>query len=576
MLLHSITAHALLNGTFTVGGAGANYPTIDSALAALSAGISGPVTFRINGGTYVPPASGYVLRAITGMSAANSVTLKPARDAIVIIQGSLSVPIIDIDRGDFYTLDGSNGTNGTSRDWQIINSGSGSAIQLVNGATGNTIKNMVLTCNSNSTTTGIIKIGTSTISGGIGNSNNVIVNNTVGDSSGAIRSRVDIYARGSVGHDNADNVIDGNDIINYGRGSGSGYGVAISTNNRNIKILRNAIHMTNITGINSLDICYGIYYSNDAGLADTIAYNKIWNLNTEKANTELDGIYISTTGSAPIAIFNNMVTLVANGGTLNGIYIDAGAGSPVFIEHNSIHIGGTAARRTISNNLHTISGIVATVRNNIFSNIRTSAGDTTNLLINSTGIASFASDHNLFSTGPAGNAIGSFNGNIYNGLDAWHGGSGGDGNSVSGYMTFAGAIGGDLHIHTREIFSGESIGMASGVRSDYDGETRANPPDAGADEGDFNGAGLAMIFPNAGDTCIISYPAQARFSANRPMTVNVQLSLDGGATWLDRGSVTASAGINIIPLMMPDTETSRALVRVVSARNRFEADTSDA
>ncbi|MEP7220147.1 MAG: hypothetical protein ABI876_14585, partial [Bacteroidota bacterium] len=370
MLLHSITAHALLNGTFTVGGAGANYPTIDSALAALSPGISGPVTFRINGGTYVPPASGYVLRAITGMSAANSVTLKPARDAIVIIQGSLSVPIIDIDRGDFYTLDGSNGTNGTSRDWQIINSGSGSAIQLVNGATGNTIKNMVLTCNSNSTTTGIIKIGTSTISGGIGNSNNLIVNNTIGDSSGTIRSRVGIYARGSVGHDNIDNVIDGNDIINYARGSGSGYGIAISTNNRNIKILRNVIHMTNITGINSLDICYGIYYSNDVSQADTIAYNRIWDLNTEKVNTELNGIYISTPANAPVSIFNNMVTIVANSGTLNGIHIDAGAGSPLFIEHNSIHIGGTAARRTISNNLHTISGIIATIRNNIFSNIR--------------------------------------------------------------------------------------------------------------------------------------------------------------------------------------------------------------
>ncbi|MDB5034102.1 MAG: hypothetical protein JWQ98_1343 [Chlorobi bacterium] len=574
MLLHAITAHALLNGTFTIGGAGANYPTIDSALAALSGGINGPVTFRINGGAYIPPAGGYVLRAITGMSATNTVTFKPALNAVVIIQGSLSVPIIDIDHGDFYTLDGSNTTSGTSRDWQIINSGTGSAVQFINGATGNTVKNMVLICNSNATTTGIIKIGTSTISGGIGNSNNVIAHNTIGDSSGSTRSRVGIYARGSVGHDNVENIIDGNDIINYARGSGSGYGIAIATNNRNIKILRNIIRMTNITGINSLDICYGIHYSDDAGQADTIAYNRIWDLNTEKSTTELNGIYISTAGNAPVSIFDNMVTLVANGGTLNGLYIDAGTGSPVCIEHNSVHIGGTATRRTISNNLR-LSGTAPTIRNNVFSNVRTSAGDTTNLLIsaNTTG---FISDHNLFSTGLTGNAIGSFNGSIHAGLDAWRGGSGGDGNSVSGYVTFTDVGGGDLHVNSREVFSGESIGMASGVRDDHDGETRANPPDAGADEGDFNGAALAVIVPNAGDTCIVNYPAPVRFSAKRPMTVNVQISLDGGSTWIDRGTISAVAGINAVPVMMPDTETSRALVRVVSIRNRFEADTSDA
>ncbi|MBA4303571.1 MAG: hypothetical protein C0424_05045 [Sphingobacteriaceae bacterium] len=45
---------ALPGGTYTVGGAGANYPTIQAAISALSCGgVAGPVTFEINPGTYI-------------------------------------------------------------------------------------------------------------------------------------------------------------------------------------------------------------------------------------------------------------------------------------------------------------------------------------------------------------------------------------------------------------------------------------------------------------------------------------------------------------------------------------------
>ncbi len=45
---------ALPGGNYTVGGAGANYPSIQAAVAALvCGGISGPVTFQINPGTYI-------------------------------------------------------------------------------------------------------------------------------------------------------------------------------------------------------------------------------------------------------------------------------------------------------------------------------------------------------------------------------------------------------------------------------------------------------------------------------------------------------------------------------------------
>jgi hypothetical protein len=47
-----VSARAQLNGTYTVYGAGANYADLQTAANALSAGVSGPVTFRIRPGNW--------------------------------------------------------------------------------------------------------------------------------------------------------------------------------------------------------------------------------------------------------------------------------------------------------------------------------------------------------------------------------------------------------------------------------------------------------------------------------------------------------------------------------------------
>ena len=81
----AVTARAQISGTKTIGGSGADYPTIEAALGALNAsGVSGPVTFLVAGGTYAVPASGYPLRAAAGMSATNTVTIRPAANATAI------------------------------------------------------------------------------------------------------------------------------------------------------------------------------------------------------------------------------------------------------------------------------------------------------------------------------------------------------------------------------------------------------------------------------------------------------------------------------------------------------------
>ncbi len=66
-----------LSGTYTIGGTGANYPSVDAAIVSLQCGISGPVVFNINPGTY---SGSYILPNATGASASNTITFKSANN----------------------------------------------------------------------------------------------------------------------------------------------------------------------------------------------------------------------------------------------------------------------------------------------------------------------------------------------------------------------------------------------------------------------------------------------------------------------------------------------------------------
>lgn len=79
----STSACTALSGTFTVGGAGANYPDIASALSAVEmCGISGPITFNVAAGTYNGEVS---VGTIPGVTAANNITVNGAGMASTIL-----------------------------------------------------------------------------------------------------------------------------------------------------------------------------------------------------------------------------------------------------------------------------------------------------------------------------------------------------------------------------------------------------------------------------------------------------------------------------------------------------------
>ena len=72
-LLFATLVNAQLSGTYTIGSSGSNYTSFSAAVSALSAGVSGPVTFQVAPGTYEEYVT---INQINGASATNRVIFR--------------------------------------------------------------------------------------------------------------------------------------------------------------------------------------------------------------------------------------------------------------------------------------------------------------------------------------------------------------------------------------------------------------------------------------------------------------------------------------------------------------------
>ena len=72
-LLFATLVNAQLSGTYTIGSSGSNYTSFSAAVSALSAGVSGPVTFQVAPGTYEEYVT---INEINGTSATNQVIFR--------------------------------------------------------------------------------------------------------------------------------------------------------------------------------------------------------------------------------------------------------------------------------------------------------------------------------------------------------------------------------------------------------------------------------------------------------------------------------------------------------------------
>lgn len=571
-----------LDGIYTINKVGSgirNFTSFTNAIRDLNAlGAVGPVTFKVAGGVYDSTTETFPLTIVPapGVNATNTVTFKVDSLASVAMTYANSTTLVDLVDADYITFDGNNSAPGSPRAFKMINTGNGVVVRFINGAQFNTLKGLHLMAN-NTSSNGLIHISNRSTAV-VGNTDNVIQGNTLGDSTGVLRSFVNIHMLGDFTYRNSRNRIEDNDIINWGTNTnGGGYGIYWNQYNDFVKVYRNRFTQSATPGTTSTGSIYAMYIVSTYNNTDSIAYNKIWNLSTLTTTSSQIGIWLNSMGQAfPTAIHNNMISLNSNLGTLYGIYNTTASPATINIEHNTILIRGTATSGYTSADFRMTSTSNVTLRNNILVNERSYPSGVLNYVIYRTTSGSFVSNYNVMSTTGAGTAYG-YNGiSTYTTFPAWQSVS--DFNSISSRPQFIDQSTGNLHIPVQPVFAGEGLGAALGNPRDFDLQNRdLLAPDIGADDGDFNGGGLVVSYPNGGETYLPTEVVPVQFTANRIMSTRVELSLNNGATWSTLATVAPTLkGANTVNITLPDSITVAGRIRVINSRNQYEFDTSDA
>jgi hypothetical protein len=508
----TFTAEAPLSGPYTIG-AGGNYPTLTQAVAKLnSLGVTGPVVLNLIDATYNRPNSPdatesypIILNAIPGASATNTVTIKPASGNVVTMTGSSASALIVLNGSDFVTIDGSN--NGTSsRNLTMTNTNTGTSSAVVwlqtagaDGATSNTVKNVNLVGNSNTTTLFGVGAGSSTISSsslGTGNNGNTIQNCNIS------KTQFGIYTQGaSAANKNTGTVISGN-LINTASPNNVAKGGIIVGFENNITISQNTID--GILQTSSPDV-FGISLGIASISTSTFTGNEVTNATVTRnllgsvKNTgtfSAIGIAVAPTTAGTNLIANNLISGVFADGTSGdfgcGLFVGGGAGGTTQIYFNSILMATPSGAPTDGSDKSYCVAIggsnpIVDMRNNILVNTQSAGtGNNYDVAYGYSTFTNLTSDNNDF----------------FNTVNATHfvGGTGSI-SSPTGQATFANlqtATGKDansknvdpafvstsnLHLQTSPISPMSRGGVTiAGVTTDIDGDNRQSPPDMGADE----------------------------------------------------------------------------------------------
>ena len=454
----SITIGAALFGTFTIGGAGANYATLAAAANDLNLkGICGPVIFNVNPGTYT---GRLVLDEVPGTSATNTITFN-GNGAILNYNASVSN-----DRAAILL----NGTDYVRINGFVINVSAGTygfGIHLINEANNNIINNNTVNTSTTSTSTnyaGIVISGslTSATSTGNNGNNNIISNNivkggyhsitAVGPSTTAYNSNnqivnnkiTDYYLYGSYGLYQDNHLVNGNEYTKPTRTSlSTNYSIYLSSS-KNTLVEKNILHDLHAGAQNNTSTFYGIYITGDA--------------------PEGEEIYV----------INNLVYNIFYSGTAY-IFYNTGADG-VYYLHNTIVVNDPSA--SISNTTRGFfqTGSASNIKflNNLIYIDRGGSGVKTGLYYG-TSTSSIESDYNIIYV-PNGN-IGYYGANVST-LAAWQA-LGFDLHSTDVNPVFAAP---NLLDYTPTAVTANNIGKPLGVQDDILGATRCGIPDAGAFE----------------------------------------------------------------------------------------------
>jgi hypothetical protein len=246
-ILFSILAQISVIGQVSVSGsntADGTYSTLTVAGGAFSA-IN---TFDQSGRTILIAISGSTAEtgavALTGaLGVWTKLTIYPTGSSYSL-SGSATKPLIDLSGADNVIIDGRVNRSGSSIDLSIINTNTtagASTIRFVNSADYDTIKYCTIKGSASSATKGVIFFSLN--GSGLGNNNNVIINNNITNNSG-IRPINAIFSSGDVTYQNSNNKILNNCFYDFLNSGISSNGVNISSNSTIWDISGNSFYET--------------------------------------------------------------------------------------------------------------------------------------------------------------------------------------------------------------------------------------------------------------------------------------------------------------------------------------------
>lgn len=456
----SVSYYTPLNGGYTIGGAGANYPTFADATSALQrAGITGPVTFTVNPGTYNVPVT--LNGPIAGSSPINTITF--------------------------------DGVDTTTR--KISADAPGTAIFSVKNANYVTVKNLSITNLSTATSTGVALIGNSLDNGGTGFTLKRCAVNI--PNSGTTASYGVLVTGAATGTaevaQQADSVLIDSNIV-----TGGYYGISISTNgngnassNRGHRITSNVLNNTWYYGIRAYYIfnpvqinyntvnmnptnvnSYGIYfYYNQYATSTPVTSSTLIG---NKVTAGYAGVYFyyhTSTAAYPSKIYNNMISIFGTGYAVYS-YTGAAGGAVSEIYHNSISTTNQSANSAFFYYNSTGSATATQIKNNIFT---------------VTGSGSYPA---YYSTSPTGNVV---NYNLYYNASGGNLGYRGSAFTAANFKT--NTTGGDSSfnfrpaewvsaddMHLKSSCGYQGVNLTASVPTDIDGNLRPITPAIGASE----------------------------------------------------------------------------------------------
>lgn len=463
----STSIGAPLSGTYQVGGATPDFNSLNDAVAILTnAGVSGPVVFNVNPGTYM--GQFIINDTIPGASAINHIVFDGGNAATTIIEANAAEkPVVVLNQTKYITI-----TNFTINNTAVVPS-AGVAI-IGNNVNDKGSVCSIKKCIINLSTPdgyvgyGIIVTGSPT---GIGLASNradsvIIDSNVINGGNGY---GISVYGNGGSssafnrGHRIVHNVVN-NSLL---------YGIYAYYNYNQMEVSYNTINMSVLTPATTTS--YGLYFyynQNTSGAASTLI---IGNRIKDATGYGMYIYYTNAAASAPTKIYNNMIAggFRTTGGNY-GIYLYGSSTSNYSeVYHNSINMDNPASTIYAFYYYGIANGSV--FKNNIFA-ITVPGGGTTYPAYFSTNPTGNVVNYNHYYNASGANAL--YRGSAISNTAYKTASAGGD----SSYFEIPNWIPGVKDLHLSNACGTRGVDLSSVVPVDLNGVMRSTTPLTGCYE----------------------------------------------------------------------------------------------